>query len=353
MNIEFKPIWFDSLGAKSSCTLVRTCDVTVLIDPGIAIMQPSFPAPTSQKLAWASEGRKAIREACKKADVIVISHYHHDHFFPNEMDVYSNKLILAKNPNHYINDSQRARAESFYSKICEAFGNVRLTEVLRPPRKRIYEDPLNSLPLAMKLDVGDYKERRREVLERGKEWFRQRIEKWNKWPQIPELNFGKVKILFPEGKELKLGRTRLRFTNPLFHGVEFSRVGWVFMTIIEFNGVKLIHTSDVNGPIIEDYAELIIRENPDILILDGPMTYMLGYMLNRTNLNRAIKNAVRIIKETTTKLIIYDHHLPREARFKERTRNVWDTAEKHGKRVITAAEFLGKKPKVLEIAESL
>ena len=58
-------------------------------------------------------------------------------------------------------------------------------------------------------------------------------------------------------------------------------------------------------------------------------------------------NAVRILEETKARLIIYDHHLPREAKFKEHTREVWNTAEKLNKKLLTAADFLGKTPKVL------
>jgi predicted metallo-beta-lactamase superfamily hydrolase len=164
---------------------------------------------------------------------------------------------------------------------------------------------------------------------------------------IPEIDAGRVKFKFPEGKEFYFGATRLRFTKPLFHGIEFSRVGWVFATIVERKNEKLIHSSDLNGPIIEDYAEWIIKENPDILILDGPMTYMLGYTLNLINFKRTLDNAIRIIKEADVKLIIYDHHLPREPRFRERTKEVWSLAKKLNKNIITAAEFLGKKPIVL------
>ena len=42
--IEVYPVWADSLGAKSFCTLIRTEDVSILVDPGVAIMHPSFPA---------------------------------------------------------------------------------------------------------------------------------------------------------------------------------------------------------------------------------------------------------------------------------------------------------------------
>jgi hypothetical protein len=124
----------------------------------------------------------------------------------------------------------------------------------------------------------------------------------------------------------------------------------VFSTIIEHDGNTLIHTSDLNGPIIEDYAEMIIDENPDILILDGPMTYMYGYLLNKTNLNRAIENAKRIVEEIDAEVIIYDHHLPRENKFRDRTRKVWDAAKKYNKNLMTAAEFLGEKTIVEKIS---
>ena len=98
---------------------------------------------------------------------------------------------------------------------------------------------------------------------------------------------------------------------------------------------------------IEDYAEMIVRENPSYIILDGPMTYMLGYTLNMVNFRRVLENAKRIVEEADFKLMIWDHHLPREPRFRERTRSVWTAAERKGKPLMTASEFqLGKKPVV-------
>ena len=351
MGLEFKPVWFDSMGAKSSCTLITAPGTTIVIDPGVAVMQPSFPASLSQKLLWEAEGRSAIKRALKEADVVVISHYHHDHYLAEDVELYSDKLLLAKNPNRYINDSQRARAERFFSKICKFYGDVELNDVLGRPQEAEYHNPLSSLRVARETSFGDYDKRRKELLGKGYEWFMRRAEKWSTWPVIPEVSFKKIKVMYPEDKEVSIGGVRLRFTEPLFHGVEFSRVGWVFATIVEHRGESIMHTSDINGPIIEDYAELIIREDPDVLILDGPMTYMFGYMLNRVNLSRAIRNALRIVSETSTRLIIYDHHLPREAKFRERTKEVWEAARRCGKRLLTAAELLGMKTKVLEISE--
>lgn len=349
--IEFELVWFDSLGAKSSCTLVKTPDVSILIDPGIAAMQASFPASSSKKLLWKLEGKRSIERASKKADVIVVSHYHHDHYFPEDLSIYKNKIIFIKNPNEYINDSQRDRAEKFFSKVCEEFGKTSLENFLEKPEMKNYGEPLKDIPAAVSKDFGDYNDRRRYLLKQGMEWFRKRENKWKNYDRIPELNFGRTRFIYPEGKIFSFGETKVRFTKPLFHGIEFSRVGWIFATIIEYKGSKFIHSSDVNGPIIEDYADFFIRENPDVLILDGPMTYMLGYLLNKTNLRRAIANATRIVKKTDTRLIIYDHHLPREARFRENTIDVWKEAKKEGKDVLTAAEYLGKTPKVLECVE--
>lgn len=347
-KLNFEPIWFDSLGAKSSCTLVKTPDVSVLIDPGVAVMQPSFPASWAKKLYWETQGRLAIKRASRKADIVVISHYHYDHFTDFDRALYKGKLLLTKNPNNWINDSQRRRAEHFFDNASRAFGKVPLEKVLQKRRKQVYDNPLDDIPRARDKDFGDYNHRRRELFRKGLKWFRNRANNWNSAKWIPELKFNDIEAKFPENKEFKFGRTKLRFTPPMFHGIEFSRVGWVFATVIEYGKEKLIHSSDLDGPIIEDYADWIIRENPNVLIIDGPITYMLGYLTSKITLNRTIANALRILKESDVKLVIYDHHLPRDPKFKERTREVWETGKQLNKKVLTAAEYVGKTPKVLE-----
>jgi hypothetical protein len=347
-RLSFEPVWFDSLGAKSSCTLVKTPEVSVLIDPGVAVMQPSFPASWAKKLYWETKGRLAIKRAAKRADVVVVSHYHYDHFTDFDRSLYEGKLLLAKNPNEYINDSQRGRAENFFNNYCKSFGNCELEDTIENPITKDYGDPLDEIPKAREMDFGDYNRRRRELFRKGRKWFEGRARRWNRAARIPELEFGKNRVRFPEGREFRFGRTKLKFSSPLFHGIEFSRVGWVFTTMIERGKEKLIHSSDLDGPIIEDYADWIIEKNPKTLILDGPMTYMFGYLTTRTTMNRAVANAVRILKEADVELVIYDHHLPREPKFKEWTLEVWETGRKRGVEVLTAAELLGKRPVVLE-----
>ncbi len=310
------------MGAKSSCVMVKT-DIKIVIDPGIAIMHKSFPASKAKKLYWKKIGKKRIREVCKNADVIVVSHYHHDHYIRDDLSIYKNKILLIKNPNEFINDSQRKRAEKFFLN----FG-VKFEEKEQEKKTKNYE----------RLSLQSYN---KEFLEERMKWFYKRVDKWKEYKKIPETN----NIRFPEGKSFRFKKTKIKCTKPLFHGIEFSKVGWVFSTIIEYEGNKIIHSSDINGPIIEDYADWIIKENPDILILDGPPTYMLGYLLSRKNLERAVKNVIKIMKEIDT-LILYDHHLPRERKFREHTKEIWEYAKKKNKRIMTVAEYIGKKPVV-------
>ena len=343
-KLTFEPVWFDSLGAKSSCTLVKTPDVSVLIDPGAAVMQPSFPAPWAKKLYWLAKAELAIKRAAKRADVVVISHYHYDHFTDFDRKLYEGKLLLTKNPNEYINDSQRGRAESFFDTLCREFGGIGLERVVHERKPKHYSNPLNDIPRARDKDFGDYNRRRRELFRKGLKWFRNRVNNWNSAKRIPELKFDDIEVKFPEGKEFKFGRTKLRFTLPLFHGIEFSRVGWVFATVIELGEKNLVHSSDLSGIYVEDYTEWLIQEDPTVLILDGPPTYM-GFMFIRINLDRCIENTCQAINRSKNlKTLIYDHHLLRERGYREKTRKVWETANLKGVKIMTAAEYLGKRP---------
>ncbi len=283
--MKVKLVWFDSLGAKSSCTFVKTKDISIIIDPGVSRMHPSFPGG-EEKMRWYEKGKREVRKYFEKAEVVVISHYHWDHFWREGS--YEGKIVFAKNPNKFINKSQRERAVRFFG---EVLGIIQ---------------ELNSYTIQ----------------------------------EIPG------RVLFPEGRRFRFGETVIEFSKPMFHGKENSRLGWVFMTTVREKKV-LLHSSDLNGPIIESYAEEIKRISPDFIILDGPPTYLLGYNLSKKNLERAIKNVIDIIKKTSFEVLIWDHHLPREPRFRERTKEVWNLAKELKKNVMTASEYeFGKKPVV-------
>ncbi|MEO0080192.1 MAG: MBL fold metallo-hydrolase [candidate division WOR-3 bacterium] len=88
---------FDSFGVKSMCTRVETPDVTVTIDPGVSIQSARFPLPQGHRAALLSEFLEAVSRSCEKSQVVVISHYHLDHFIPaRDPRLYSGKVLFAK-----------------------------------------------------------------------------------------------------------------------------------------------------------------------------------------------------------------------------------------------------------------
>ena len=341
--MDFQLIWFDSMGAKSSSTLVTTPDTSILIDPGAAIMQPTFPLQPFEKWQYLEMAKESIKNAAAKAEHVVISHYHYDHFTIGEdaSVLYKNKTLWIKDPNRWINMSQWGRSREFLKWLAKLEG--RRLQYTRPKQTN-FVDPIEDIPIARSKNYGNYQDRREELLKKWQKRFFKMREHWTKSPWVDETLGG---IHFADGASFQAGDTKIRFSRPLFHGIEYANTGWVISTIIEHGDDKLIHTSDLQGPTIEDYAKWIIDENPNILIADGPATYLLGYMLNTTNLNRSIENAVRIIEECDLDVMIYDHHLLRDPLYKQRTSKIWDCAKDMGVMVTTAAEYNGIEPVVL------
>ena len=95
-------------------------------------------------------------------------------------------------------------------------------------------------------------------------------------------------------------------------------------------------------------VEFIVKENPGIVILDGPMTYMLGFRYSRKSLALSIENMKRIIKETAVKTILVEHHFMRDLKYKERIVEVYEYASEKEVKVTSAAEYLGREVEMLE-----
>lgn len=274
MEIEY--VAFDSLGVKSSCVLIKTPDVRICVDPGIAIETGSFPFPWHIKLVCEEKYKLRIAKACAKADVITISHYHYDHHQPIP-NWYKGKILLIKDPKKAINKSQKERASYFIQLVKEVVKEIKIAD----------------------------------------------------------------------NNEFKFGSTKIRFSKPLWHGVANSPLGYVLMTTILTPDYKILHSSDIDGPSIEKYGDLILHENPDLLILDGAPTYLLGYIHAYYNLCRSVLNLRRLIRSQKIKKIILDHHALRDYRYKDLYYLAFEAAKEHEVPVHTAAEELGKKPSVL------
>ena len=145
---------------------------------------------------------------------------------------------------------------------------------------------------------------------------------------------------------------KISFSEPVWHGSERTQNGYVVMASILEKKFKFMYTSDVYGPILEKTADLIIKENPDLLYLCSAPTHLLGYDITESNLFFIEKNVKKIIEKTkNAKTIIYDHYLLRDKNYLKYFSKYKAWAKK--KRFITAAEFLGQHVNQLEIKRTL
>lgn len=278
------PVSFDSLGARSMATLVETRKLNVFIDPGVALGPTRYSLPPNMyEFKELEKARKEILKISKKTQIIVITHYHYDHHFPPDDElfekIYKNKIIFTKHTEEKIHLSGRTRGRRF----CKAVKKI-----------------------CKQLDFADGK----------------------------EFDFNDIKINFSPG---------------VWHGKVKSRVGTVVMACIQDKKQKLVHASDAQDLTDDEARDWVIKQNPDILILDGAITYMLGYRLSLKDFKHGQDNVMKVIEKCRNlKKIIYDHHLLRDIKYKERIKPVLEKANKKKIKILTAAEFLGKKNLFLE-----
>ncbi len=272
------PLAAESMGVRSSATFIETADVRILIDPGVSLAPMRFGLPPHPiEIKAMNESWRAIKEYAARSDILIITHYHFDHFDPTEPLVFRDKVLLLKHPKEQINSSQRERARA----LSKNFG---------------------TLP------------RRVESADNG---------------------------------SFDFGNTRIRFSPAVPHGPS-TKVGWVVQVSISEGDFCFLYTSDVQGASRPEHVSFIHSENPDLLYLDGPLTYMMGQAFTREDLNSSLTNIGALIEKTSVQILVMDHHVVRDPNWKEETQKLFASAEKSGKKLVTAAGFLGREDEILE-----
>ena len=279
------PLAFESMGVRSMATFVET-DQKILIDPGTSIAPKRFGYPP-----WKTEfdalhkTRAKIVEYGEKADIMTISHYHHDHYTPFELGkfldsspevarkLYHRKKLFLKHPTSKINKSQQKRAEEFLKNL-------------------------------KGLDC--------------------------------EINYA-------DGSSFEVGDTSIKFSEPLPHGSEGSKLGYVVAVTINWDGKSFMHASDVQGPIYGEAKQVILEEKPDMLILSGPPTYLAGYAVLRKDIEKARNNLIEIAEQVPE--VVVDHHLLRSSRYLNFIKSV---EKESGSRINVASQIIGKEPELME-----
>lgn len=287
--LKITPIGFESLGVRSMCTFVETPDLRVLIDAGVALGPRFRLLPHPREYRARNECRAKIRECAAKADVIVVSHYHNDHHTPN----YTETVWLGCS----LEESEQ-----------------------------IYQDKI----VIMK-DIRDsinFSQRRRG-------WMFQRF--------VKKLG---SKCEIADGQTFQFGGTKLRISEPVPHGEEGSQLGWVLMTTVGYADQKIMHASDIQGPMARGTVRIILKEKPDLIVLGGPPLYLEGVKVEKASILRGLENAARVASKVST--VIFEHHLLRSGNSREKAEIVYGSAAKVNHRVLTASDYLGCELQLLE-----
>ena len=290
-QIKVVPLAAESLGVRSMCTYAETSDVKILLDAGASVCPNRFGLPPHPREFKAiSECRRRIADAADKAEIVTLSHYHFDHHTPSFGDWLCN----------WTERGETAR--------------------------QIYEG--KNVLVKNPKDMINYSQRQRG-------WMFERT--GGKYAQTFEV---------ADGRSFVFDETRVRFSEPVFHGQEDSSLGWVLMSTIECRDEKFMFAPDVQGPISAHAYEVIMHENPQLLFIGGPPSYLTGFKVDEDQIQVGFGNLEKIVGHTP--LTVLDHHLLRDENWQEEARSTFDMAKKMGCRVQTAAEFLGTRNDCLE-----
>jgi len=276
MNII--PLAAESLGVRSSAFFIETASIRILIDPGVSLAPMRFGLPPHPiEIKAMNESWSVIKKHAALADILIVTHYHFDHFDPTEPLVMNDKVLLMKHPEENINAKQRKRAH----------------DLIRNFR---------TLP--------------------------RRVE-------------------FVDNRGFDFGGTAIRFSPAVPHGPSVKS-GWVVEVSVQEGESRFLHTSDIQGASLRQHIQFILSEKPDVLYLDGPLTYLIGQGFSLDDLRSSISNICTVIETTPVRTLIIDHHLLRDPNWKESVVDVFERAGKASKKVVTAAGFLGKEDEILE-----
>ncbi len=114
MEVKVRLLGADSIGARSLSTCIETEEgIKIMIDPGVSYAPRRYGLPPHpREMTRLCEIKERIKREIEDADIIVITHYHYDHYLYHKEDIelYRNKILLIKNPEEKINFSQRIRA---------------------------------------------------------------------------------------------------------------------------------------------------------------------------------------------------------------------------------------------------
>ncbi|MFW9890425.1 MAG: hypothetical protein ACFFER_19795, partial [Candidatus Thorarchaeota archaeon] len=278
-EIEVMPLAAESLGVRSFCTLIKTPDIHMVLDPSAALAMRARLEPHPIEYQTLIRSLERIFVESRNADVLSISHYHYDHIRPGFTDfrynmssredlqrLFDGKVILAKDNRDNINPSQRRRGFYFEKDV-------------QPISERLF---------------------------------------WS------------------DGRTFEFGATKVVCSKPLSHGPYDTKLGYVVATSIKHEGHSVTFAPDLQGPVVQEDLEYILSTSPDILLVGGPPIYLRKFEEQHR------KSAYLSLTSLVTKipLVVVDHHLMRSKEWLNWLHPIKQIAESAGNQIVSVAESL-------------
>jgi predicted metallo-beta-lactamase superfamily hydrolase len=120
------------------------------------------------------------------------------------------------------------------------------------------------------------------------------------------------------------------------------------MITVEFEDERFLFAPDVQGPMSTRTLETILKEQPELVMIGGPPSYLASTKVSETQIQAGIGNLERIVDAVS--YVILDHHILRDENWRKKTNIVFDHAYRSKHTLLTAAEFAGKENTLLEAA---
>lgn len=291
-HIHVIPLASESLGVRSMCTLVQTPDVTILLDAGVSLCPWRFNLPPHPIEFQAIESlrERIAAVAVDKAQIVTLSHYHYDHHTPFFEDWIVNWTV------------QKETA-------CQIYQDK--TVLIKNPKENINHSQ---------------QERAKDFLKTSAKYAKS--------------------VQEADDKIFTYGNTRVYCSKAVPHGEDNSPMGYVIMTIIEYEDERFMFAPDIQGPMLDYTQQIILKAQPMLIMLGGPPFYLTGFQVKDTALHNAISNLKAIVEAVP--VTILEHHTLRDELFKQKLISIQVCADKAGNKLLTAAEFAGQENCFLE-----
>ncbi len=277
-TISILPIASESFGVRSSSFYIMFHDMTILLDPSVSLAPRRYgKKPHPCELLTAALVRRVLLHLSSKANVIIVSHYHGD---------------------HYTIPWKRYYEYSDYAVFEKTYFNTRYSsteldwKVRNPDNETEYFQNASRLIIAKSLADITWNQKKRALA-------------FWKYPVSNGtiLCDGDNKIFCLEDYGL-----RIEIIGNITHGCDSSR-GNIIMTLIvdESSERSVLFSSDVEGPCSSIAVGEIKRRKPELVFLDGPSFYHPRF---EHHLEEQIVQNVDAISDIS-KQVFMDHHFNR------------------------------------------